>query len=61
LTNFHLPKSSLLVLVVAFLGKPTLNEPRLIIDETEMIARLQRIGEVAIQEKYRFYLFATLR
>lgn len=41
ITNFHLPKSSLLVLVSAFLGKK----------ETE------KLYEKAIQEKYRFFSF----
>jgi S-adenosylmethionine:tRNA ribosyltransferase-isomerase len=41
LTNFHLPRSSLLALVMAFAG----------VEET------RRLYEVAIQERYRFYSF----
>jgi S-adenosylmethionine:tRNA ribosyltransferase-isomerase len=41
LTNFHLPRSTLLALVMAFAG----------IDET------RRLYEVAIEERYRFYSF----
>jgi S-adenosylmethionine:tRNA ribosyltransferase-isomerase len=41
LTNFHLPKSTLLMLVSAFAGR-------------ELILRAY---EEAIQEKYRFYSF----
>jgi S-adenosylmethionine:tRNA ribosyltransferase-isomerase len=41
LTNFHLPRSTLLALVMAFAG----------IDET------RRLYELAIAERYRFYSF----
>jgi S-adenosylmethionine:tRNA ribosyltransferase-isomerase len=41
LTNFHLPRSSLLALVMAFAG----------VEET------RRLYELAIQERYRFYSF----
>jgi S-adenosylmethionine:tRNA ribosyltransferase-isomerase len=41
LTNFHLPRSTLLALVMAFAG----------IDETK------RLYELAIEERYRFYSF----
>src|SRR5215210_3203281 len=41
LTNFHLPRTTLLALVMAFAG----------IDET------RRLYELAIQERYRFYSF----
>src|SRR5581483_6508522 len=46
LTNFHLPRSTLLALVMAFVG----------VEETRKLYRL------AIEERYRFYLFgdATL-
>jgi len=40
-TNFHLPRSSLLALVMAFAG----------VEET------RRLYEVAIAERYRFYSF----
>ena len=40
-TNFHLPRSSLLALVMAFAG----------VDET------RRLYETAIEERYRFYSF----
>lgn len=42
ITNFHLPKSSLLMLVAAFLGSPS---------------ELQRLYAHAIAENYRFYSF----
>ena len=41
LTNFHLPGSTLLALVMAFAGE----------DET------RRLYELAIEERYRFYSF----
>jgi S-adenosylmethionine:tRNA-ribosyltransferase-isomerase (queuine synthetase) len=41
LTNFHLPRSSLLALVMAFVG----------VEET------RRLYELAIGERYRFYSF----
>ncbi|WP_330205330.1 tRNA preQ1(34) S-adenosylmethionine ribosyltransferase-isomerase QueA [Cyanobacterium sp. Dongsha4] len=41
ITNFHLPKSSLLMLVSALIGRE----------------RLMRVYEEAIREKYRFYSF----
>ena len=55
LTNFHLPQSSLLLLVSAFLG----NNPtgKVVLTEAEMVARLHRIYAEAIREKYRFFSF----
>ena len=41
LTNFHLPRSTLLALVMAFAG----------VDET------RRVYELAVEERYRFYSF----
>jgi S-adenosylmethionine:tRNA ribosyltransferase-isomerase len=41
ITNFHLPKSSLLMLVGAFMG----------------VANMQRVYRHAIEQKYRFYSF----
>jgi S-adenosylmethionine:tRNA ribosyltransferase-isomerase len=41
ITNFHLPKSTLLMLVSAFAGK----------------ALIDKIYQIAISEKYRFYSF----
>ena len=41
ITNFHLPKSSLLMLVGAFMG----------------VDAMQRVYDHAIHEKYRFYSF----
>jgi S-adenosylmethionine:tRNA ribosyltransferase-isomerase len=41
ITNFHLPRSTLLMLVAAFAGKE----------------RLDRAYGEAIQERYRFYSF----
>lgn len=42
ITNFHLPKSTLLLLVAAFMGD---------------VNELHRVYEHAIQQKYRFYSF----
>lgn len=56
LTNFHLPKSSLLLLVAAFLG----NDPEkraLALTEAEMIETLHQIYAEAIKQEYRFYSF----
>ena len=56
LTNFHLPKSSLLMLVAAFLANhPT--EHRLIHTPEEAVALLQRLYAEAIKERYRFFSF----
>ena len=41
LTNFHLPRSTLLALVMAFAG----------------IEQTRRLYELAIEERYRFYSF----
>jgi S-adenosylmethionine:tRNA ribosyltransferase-isomerase len=41
LTNFHLPKSSLLMLVASFIG----------------IEEIQRVYKIAVQERYRFYSY----
>jgi S-adenosylmethionine:tRNA ribosyltransferase-isomerase len=41
LTNFHLPRSTLLALVMAFVG----------------IEQLREIYRVAVEERYRFYSF----
>jgi S-adenosylmethionine:tRNA ribosyltransferase-isomerase len=41
LTNFHLPRSTLLALVMAFAG----------------VAEVRRLYELAIGERYRFYSF----
>jgi len=56
MTNFHLPKSSLLMLVAAFLGNPP-EKGKSLTSEPEMIAELQRIYSIAIQERYRFFSF----
>lgn len=56
MTNFHLPKSSLLMLVAAFLANhPT--ERRLIRTPEESVALLQHLYAEAIREKYRFFSF----
>jgi S-adenosylmethionine:tRNA ribosyltransferase-isomerase len=41
ITNFHLPRSSLIMLVAAFMGQE----------------EVKRVYETAVQEKYRFYSF----
>jgi S-adenosylmethionine:tRNA ribosyltransferase-isomerase len=41
LTNFHLPRSTLLALVMAFAG----------------VAETRRLYELAVAERYRFYTF----
>ncbi len=55
MTNFHLPQSSLLTLVSAFIGNSS--EGTLTMSTEEMIAELQRIYAIAIEEKYRFFSF----
>ena len=50
ITNFHLPKSTLLMLVAAFIGDRIKN-PRAGIEQTRQIYR------TAVQNKYRFYSF----
>ena len=56
MTNFHLPHSSLLMLVSAFLGNRPDNSGLLLKPE-EMPARLLRLYEEAIRERYRFFSF----
>lgn len=56
LTNFHLPHSSLLMLVAAFLGNRS-DLADLSLSPEEMVARLQSIYQLAIAEKYRFFSF----
>ncbi|MBU6389734.1 tRNA preQ1(34) S-adenosylmethionine ribosyltransferase-isomerase QueA [Patescibacteria group bacterium] len=56
LTNFHLPRSSLLLLLAAFLGNSAENTGP-VRAETEMIAELHRIYSEAIRLRYRFYSF----
>jgi S-adenosylmethionine:tRNA ribosyltransferase-isomerase len=55
LTNFHLPKSSLLLLVSAFLGN--LPDQGVVKSEEWMIHTLQELYKEAIYQKYRFYSF----
>ena len=52
ITNFHLPKSSLLLLVAAFLKAPHLNPPPAGRGEL-----WREIYEEAIRERYRFYSY----
>lgn len=47
ITNFHLPKSSLLMLVSAFLGQ----------GETSGLPHLHKLYRTAIEEAYRFYSY----
>lgn len=56
LTNFHLPKSSLLLLVAAFIGNHP-NQHTLMLSEQEMTRRLTSIYQTAIADNYRFYSF----
>jgi S-adenosylmethionine:tRNA ribosyltransferase-isomerase len=49
MTNFHLPKSTLLMLVAAFLGQKK--------NKSAGIKIMQKIYAVAIKKKYRFYSF----
>jgi len=55
-TNFHLPKSSLLLLVAAFLSMNSTREQRQL-SYGEIVAVLHRIYGAAITEKYRFFSF----
>lgn len=56
LTNFHLPKSSLLMLVAAFLANHP-QERRLTRTPDEAITLLRRLYDEAIAEGYRFFSF----
>lgn len=56
LTNFHLPKSSLLLLVAALLASDPVSR-KVILTEQEAIAKLQYIYAEAITHKYRFFSF----
>ncbi len=51
ITNFHLPSTSLLMLVTAFLAD------KLQLDEISAEAELMRIYQHAINNKYHFYSF----
>jgi S-adenosylmethionine:tRNA ribosyltransferase-isomerase len=54
-TNFHLPKSSLLLMVAAFIG----NRPGTshMASEVQMITKIQELYALAIKHRYRFYSF----
>ena len=56
LTNFHLPHSSLLLLVAAFIGNRPDNSS-LLLEPEEMPARLMRLYDEAISQHYRFFSF----
>jgi S-adenosylmethionine:tRNA ribosyltransferase-isomerase len=56
LTNFHLPQSSLLLLVAAFLGNNQ-SHNAITKSEAQMIALLQRLYAEAIKKEYRFFSF----
>lgn len=56
LTNFHLPQSSLLLLVAAFLGNTPEHEKGKR-TEQEMVATLHRLYKEAIKHQYRFFSF----
>jgi S-adenosylmethionine:tRNA ribosyltransferase-isomerase len=55
MTNFHLPKSSLLMLVAAFAGRPSTGSGR-----PELVEGRERVlaaYEQAVAERYRFYSY----
>ncbi len=55
LTNFHLPRSSLLMLVAAFAGRPSTSSGRPeLVEGRERVLRAYR---EAIAERYRFYSY----
>jgi S-adenosylmethionine:tRNA ribosyltransferase-isomerase len=54
-TNFHLPKSSLLLMVAAFLGNTL--QGIVTLTEQEMTQKVQELYAVAIAEQYRFYSY----
>jgi S-adenosylmethionine:tRNA ribosyltransferase-isomerase len=54
-TNFHLPKSSLLVLLASLIANDLNGTP--VLTAEEAVARLQRLYALAIAERYRFYSF----
>ena len=53
LTNFHLPKSTLLMLVSAFVSHPNTNQTFTSFSES----LIGRAYQIAIQKKYRFFSF----
>ncbi len=56
LTNFHLPQSSLLVLITAFLAHSSdRNAP--LLPTADAIALAQRLYKEAVHEKYRFFSY----
>jgi S-adenosylmethionine:tRNA ribosyltransferase-isomerase len=55
MTNFHLPHSSLLLLIAAFLGND--QNGNVVLSEKGMTKALKDIYEEAVKEKYRFYSF----
>ena len=60
LTNFHLPQSTLLAMVAAFLAPPTvhpINAEIRQVDSPSGIDRVKAIYAEAIREQYRFYSF----
>ena len=57
ITNFHLPKSTLLMLVSAFIGDQQPEQYRLSQQSQQPVEELQRIYAHAIRQEYRFYSF----
>ena len=51
ITNFHLPRSTLIALVAAFLADPAENDPR------DAVERTKQIYRNAIERRYRFFSF----
>lgn len=56
-TNFHLPKSTLLMLVAAFLANPPPNSKRQPLKEQEAVDWLKEIYAEAVRERYRFFSY----
>lgn len=57
LTNFHLPKSSLLMLVSAFIGQKVRTKGETDSNVEDSVRKLLTLYEEAIDEGYRFYSF----
>ena len=54
-TNFHLPKSSLLLMVAAFIGNT--RKGNVGMAESEMCEKIQKLYATAISKRYRFYSY----